>query len=69
MKQLLQQLLQQSLEQLVAAGVLESVAENAINNLRIDHAKDKSQGDFASNIAMVLSGQSALNPRALDSHS
>ncbi|MBE8189907.1 MAG: arginine--tRNA ligase [Candidatus Thioglobus sp.] len=65
MKQLLQQLLQQSLEQLVAAGVLENVAENVIDNIRIDHAKDKSQGDFASNIAMVLSGQSALNPRAL----
>ncbi|WP_428086870.1 arginine--tRNA ligase [Candidatus Thioglobus sp.] len=61
MKQQLQQLLTQALSALVSDGVLESVPEN----IRIDHSKDKTQGDFASNIAMVLSKQAKCSPREL----
>lgn len=63
MKTQLQQLLQQSLAKLVADGTLENVPEN----IRIDHSKDKIQGDFASNIAMVLAKKSQLSPIELAS--
>ncbi len=42
-------------------SVLESVPEN----IRLDHSKDKTQGDFASNIAMILSKQAGCTPREL----
>ncbi|MBC8493274.1 MAG: arginine--tRNA ligase [Candidatus Thioglobus sp.] len=61
MKQALQALLIQALQALINKGVLESVPDN----IRIDHSKDKSQGDFASNIAMVLSKQAKCAPREL----
>lgn len=61
MKEQLQTLLAQSLEALVANSVLSEVPEN----IRIDHSKDKAQGDFASNIAMVLSKQAKCSPRDL----
>ncbi|RUM80100.1 MAG: hypothetical protein DSZ14_02645, partial [Candidatus Thioglobus sp.] len=53
MKEQIQTLLTQSLETLVTNGVL----TEAPDNIRIDHSKDKAQGDFASNIAMMLSKQ------------
>ena len=61
MKQQLQNLLKQALETLVQEGVLESVPEN----IRLDHSKDKTQGDFATNIAMVLSKQAKCTPKVL----
>ena len=61
MKQQLQQLLTQALQALISDGVL----DNAPDSIRIDHSKDKSQGDFASNIAMVLSKQAKCSPRDL----
>ncbi len=61
MKEQLQTLLTQSLEALVASSVLSEVP----GNIRIDHSKDKTQGDFASNIAMVLSKQAKCSPRDL----
>jgi len=61
MKEQLQQLIKQSLDSLVADGVLEVVPDN----IRIDHSKDKSQGDFASNIAMVLAKQAKCAPKIL----
>jgi arginyl-tRNA synthetase len=61
MKQRLHKLLKQTLNSLVDKGVLESVPEN----IRIDHSKDKTQGDFATNIAMVLSKQTKCAPRVL----
>jgi arginyl-tRNA synthetase len=45
----------------VDEGVLESVPEI----VRIDHSKDKVQGDFASNVAMALSKQAKCAPRVL----
>ncbi|SMN11958.1 Arginyl-tRNA synthetase [uncultured Candidatus Thioglobus sp.] len=61
MKQQLQKLLTEALTILVNSNVLESVPEN----IRIDHSKDKTQGDFASNIAMVLSKQAKCAPKVL----
>jgi len=42
MKEQIQTLLTQSLEALVVNGVLTEVPDN----IRIDHSKDKTQGDF-----------------------
>jgi arginyl-tRNA synthetase len=61
MKEKIQTLLIQSLETLVTNGVLNEVPDN----IRIDHSKDKTQGDFASNIAMMLSKQAKCSPRDL----
>mgnify|MGYP002525036544 FL=1 len=61
MKEQIQTLLTQSLETLVTNGVLTEVPDN----VRIDHSKDKAQGDFASNIAMMLSKQAKCSPRDL----
>ena len=61
MKEKIQTLLTQSLETLVTNGVLTEVPDN----IRIDHSKDKTQGDFASNIAMMLSKQAKCSPRDL----
>jgi arginyl-tRNA synthetase len=61
MQQQLQQLLTQALQVLITNNVLESLPAD----IRIDHSKDKSQGDFASNIAMVLAKQAKCNPKVL----
>ena len=61
MKEQLQELLKHSLDLLVADGVLPA----SIDVIRIDHSKDKSQGDFATNIAMVLSKQAKCSPKVL----
>lgn len=61
MKQELQELLIHALQALISEGILESVPDN----IRIDHSKDKSQGDFASNVAMVLSKQAKCAPKDL----
>jgi arginyl-tRNA synthetase len=47
-----------NLMSLKAKGVLENIPEN----IRLDHSKDKTQGDFASNIAMMLSKHAAPRP-------
>ncbi len=61
MKQQLQQLLTQALQALIDEGTIETLP----SAIRIDHSKDKSQGDFASNIAMVLSKQAKCAPKVL----
>ena len=61
MKEQLQILLKQSLQTLVDKDVLATLPDS----IRIDHSKDKSQGDFASNIALVLSKQAKCAPREL----
>ena len=61
MKQQLQELLTQAIQSLISDGVLESLPDT----IRIDHSKDKAQGDFASNIAMVLSKQAKCAPKVL----
>ncbi|RUA06987.1 MAG: arginine--tRNA ligase [Gammaproteobacteria bacterium] len=61
MKEKLQELLKQALAILVQDGGLAYVPED----IRIDHSKDKTQGDFATNIAMVLSKQAKCAPKVL----
>jgi arginyl-tRNA synthetase len=60
-KEQLQVLLMESLVSLKTQGMLEKIPEN----IRLDHSKDKTQGDFASNIAMMLSKQAGCAPREL----
>ncbi|HIG88688.1 MAG TPA: arginine--tRNA ligase, partial [Candidatus Thioglobus sp.] len=61
MKEQLQTLLKQSLEALVSENILSEVPKS----IRLDHSKDKTHGDFASNIALVLSKQAKCSPQKL----
>jgi len=61
MKEQLQALLKQSLESLVNDDTLSEVPKS----IRLDHSKDKTHGDFASNIALVLSKQAKCSPQKL----
>jgi len=61
MKEQLQALLKQSLESLVNDDIL----SEAPKSIRLDHSKDKTHGDFASNIALVLSKQAKCSPQKL----
>ena len=62
MKELISELVQQTISQLSDAGTLPAELKYAIN---IDASKDKTHGDFASNIALVLSKQASMPPRKL----
>ena len=55
MKQPLAELIQTALISLQAEGVLS--ADNALPSVQIDNTRDKSHGDLATNIAMVLAKQ------------
>lgn len=62
MKDIIADSLELVINKLKEAGTLPSDASYKIN---IDVTKDKSHGDFASNIAMVLSKQAGMPPRKL----
>jgi len=62
MKDTIRQLIQQALTQLVADGVLPDGLTPAI---QVENARDKSHGDFASNIAMMLAKPAGMKPRDL----
>ena len=62
MKDTLVSLLERALETLKADGVIPADAAPAI---RLDAARDKSHGDYASNIAMMLAKPAGMPPRAL----
>lgn len=62
MKDLISGLVQQAITQLINGQQLPVDLKYAIN---IDASKDKSHGDFASNIALVLSKQAGMPPRKL----
>ncbi|KRE92513.1 arginine--tRNA ligase [Frateuria sp. Soil773] len=62
MKDTIRQLIQHALARLADDGVLPPGAAPAI---QVDDTKDKSHGDFASNIAMVLAKPAGLKPRDL----
>jgi len=62
MKDTIRQLIQQALSQLVTAGVLPEGLSPAI---QVENAKDKTHGDFASNIAMMLAKPAGMKPRDL----
>lgn len=62
MKDTIRQLIQQALTQLVADGVL---PEGLTPAIQVENARDKTHGDFASNIAMMLAKPAGLKPRDL----
>ncbi|MDD0973640.1 arginine--tRNA ligase [Pseudomonas fontis] len=62
MKDTIRQLIQQALTQLVTEGVL---PEGLTPAIQVENAKDKANGDFASNIAMMLAKPAGMKPRDL----
>ncbi len=62
MKDTIRQLIQQALTQLVHEGVLPEGLSPAI---QVENTRDKTHGDFASNIAMMLSKPAGMKPRDL----
>ncbi|MFK7701051.1 arginine--tRNA ligase [Pseudomonas caspiana] len=62
MKDTIRHLIQQALSQLVTEGVLPEGLSPAI---QVENAKDKTHGDFASNIAMMLAKPAGMKPRDL----
>jgi arginyl-tRNA synthetase len=62
MKQALHSLIVTALTQLQAQGVIQHLDAGAI---KIELPRDKSHGDFATNVAMALAKPNAMNPRAL----
>ena len=53
-------LVEQAVKSIIANGQLPDTANYKIN---IDNTKDKSHGDFATNIALVLAKQAGMPPR------
>lgn len=62
MKDTISQLLNNAIDQLSSEQIIPADAQYKIN---VDTTKDKSHGDFASNIALVLAKQAKMPPRAL----
>lgn len=62
MKDTIRQLIQQAITQLVNEGVLPEGLSPAI---QVENARDKTHGDFASNIAMMLAKPAGMKPRDL----
>ena len=62
MKELISELVQNAITQLSDTQVLPTELAYTIN---IDASKDKTHGDFASNIALVLSKLAGMPPRKL----
>ena len=62
MKDSIRHLIQQALTRLTAEGVLPEGLSPAI---QVENTKDKSHGDFASNIALMLAKPAAMKPREL----
>ncbi|AYC34617.1 arginine--tRNA ligase [Pseudomonas cavernae] len=62
MKDLVRQLIQQALTRLAEDGVLPQGLTPAI---QVENTKDKTHGDFASNIALMLAKPAGLKPREL----
>jgi arginyl-tRNA synthetase len=62
MKDTIRQLIQNALERLTAEGIL---PEGLTPTIQVENTKDKSHGDFASNIAMMLAKPAGMKPRDL----
>ncbi|QTH14734.1 arginine--tRNA ligase [Pseudomonas corrugata] len=62
MKETIRQLIQQAITQLVTEGVLPEGLSPAI---QVENTRDKTHGDFASNIAMMLAKPAGMKPRDL----
>ncbi|MGN1282143.1 MAG: arginine--tRNA ligase [Succinivibrio sp.] len=62
MKQLIENLLRQSVNTINTDGV---ISQDLLNNIRVDRTKDRTHGDFASNIAMILAKSMKKAPRQI----
>ena len=62
MKEQLRQIIKTALTQLISQ---KSLPELVLPEVQIDRTKDKSHGDFACNIAMMLARQAKMNPRQI----
>ena len=62
MKQHISDLIQQALVNMQTSGQLPA---DLSPNFNVDHTKDKSHGDFATNVAMTLAKPAKSNPRAI----
>ncbi|HCL74678.1 MAG TPA: arginine--tRNA ligase, partial [Pseudomonas sp.] len=62
MKDSIRHLIQQALDRLTAEGVL---PEGLAPAIQVENTRDKSHGDFASNIAMMLAKPAGMKPRDL----
>ncbi|MEG5265281.1 arginine--tRNA ligase [Pseudomonas sp. JDS28PS106] len=62
MKDTIRQLIQQALTRLVSEGVL---PEGLTPAIQVENTRDKTHGDFASNIAMMLAKPAGMKPRDL----
>ncbi|HTN30824.1 MAG TPA: arginine--tRNA ligase [Pseudomonas sp.] len=62
MKDSIRHLIQQALDRLIADGVLPA---GLTPSIQVENTKDKSHGDFASNIAMMLAKPAGMKPRDL----
>ena len=62
MKSHIQSLLEQTLDTLIQQGVIPAEVQARI---QVDRTKDKSHGDFATNLAMMLTKAARKNPREL----
>ena len=62
MKDSIRHLIQQALDRLTADGVLPA---GLTPSIQVENTRDKSHGDFASNIAMMLAKPAGLKPREL----
>ena len=58
MKDQLQDLIKKCFQDLISKGILIEMPPN----VRLDHTKDNSHGDYATNIALMLSKQAKMNP-------
>ncbi len=62
MKDSIRTLIQHAVNQLISEGIL---PEEFVANIQVENTRDKSHGDFASNIAMMLAKPAKKNPREL----
>ena len=61
MKEQLQNLLTKCIGDLIDQGVISEMP----SKIRLDHTKDKSHGDYATNVALILAKQANVNPKEL----
>ena len=61
MKEQLQNLLTKCIGDLIEQGVISEMP----SKIRLDHTKDKSHGDYATNVALILAKQANVNPKEL----
>ncbi|MDG1870121.1 MAG: arginine--tRNA ligase, partial [Candidatus Thioglobus sp.] len=61
MKEQLQNLLTKCIGDLIDQGVISEMP----SKIRLDHTKEKSHGDYATNIALILAKQANMNPKEL----